>query len=192
MYASAKGLDLRIVHRASGDQVTSLRIGELDLGLVHDAVEDSSILTERLYPGEPMAAFLPAGHPLAEQDTVTPADLRDEVLIVPPRSIDAVLHRRLLALVGGAGYVFSGVRESAGADPRDLLFTVASGTGITLAGMSAGQAAGGIGDLVACRPLAVPVRMPNTLLAYTQEARRRLDGAIIAALGLARQFRVVD
>lgn len=71
----------------SRDLVTvlaALRHGETDVGFgrVH-AVDDETLVGTRIARVEPVDAVLPAGHPLADRDEISPADLRGSTLWCP-------------------------------------------------------------------------------------------------------------
>src|SRR5438309_509111 len=79
-----------------------------------------------LFPGEPLAAFLPEGHHLAERSILGPEDLRDQVLIVS-HEVNPALHDRWLGLIEQAGYRFRSMHNAGGMDGRDVILAVAEG-----------------------------------------------------------------
>ena len=160
------GVEPRIVHLATAQQLRRMRDGDLDLGLVHDPGEQPGITGERVYRGEPLAAVIPLAHRLAGRELVGIEDLTDDVLLLAPRLTEPGVHDRVLGLVAAEGAPFRAVREAPGPDVRDLLFAVASGAGVTLSAPSVLDAVGRLGDAVTARPLVLGGGMPDTCVAW--------------------------
>jgi DNA-binding transcriptional LysR family regulator len=167
-YAEVPHLDVEVFHLASGEQRRRLRGAELDLGLFDAAYAgaEPDIETQPLFPGDPLAVFLPLSHPLAAGERVEPRALVGRALVTRPWASDPDFHELLLSRLARAGYRFSEVRERGGDDARDLLFAVAEGRGITIGPLSLRAAAGDVGKLVTARALDPPQTMPDTLLAW--------------------------
>ena len=90
-----------------------------------------------LFLGEPLAAFLPPGHKLAERsDSQAGRPSQTETLVVFPKEAHPALHERLLSLIGEAGYRFQGLRDAGGMNPRDIMLSVAEGLGVALGPVS--------------------------------------------------------
>ncbi|MEA2234275.1 MAG: LysR family transcriptional regulator, hydrogen peroxide-inducible s activator [Solirubrobacteraceae bacterium] len=186
-YAQAPELDVEVFHLPSDMQRRRLRRAELDVGLFDASAAcdgDPDIEMQPLFPGDPLAVFLPVHHPLAERERLEPRALLGRVLLMRPAASDPDFHELLMSRIAGAGYRFADVRERGGDDPRDLLFAVAEGRGITIGPLSLHTAAGDIGTLVTARPLDPPQTMPDTLLAWQTEppAHRRDTLALVRAL----------
>jgi DNA-binding transcriptional LysR family regulator len=186
-YAQAPELDVEVFHLPSDIQRRRLRRVELDVGLfdASDACDaDPDIETQRLFPGDPLAVFLPVHHALTAHEHLQPRALLGRVLLTRPRASDPDFHQLLMSRIAAAGYHFAEVRERGGDDARDLLFAVAEGRGITIGPLSLRTAAGDIGTLVTARPLDPPQTMPDTLLAWRTEppAHRRDTLALVQAL----------
>jgi hypothetical protein len=192
LYLHAPGVGADVVRLRTAQQVRALRTGKLELGLLHDTGPQEAIATEAVYPGEQLGAFLPVGHWLAAHSTLTADDLRHEVLLVPPRESDPALAVRLTALLDGAGLAFRCVREATGADPRDVLFAVAEGRGVAIAPLSSARTTGEVGSIVSAHPIAPPLWMPETALAWRAEPPPSLARAelIQTARAAARGLRV--
>jgi DNA-binding transcriptional LysR family regulator len=172
-------LEAEVAHLPGAEQLRRLRLGELDLGIVHDSGEHGGVRTQRLFAGERLAAFLPQAHPLAVRGTLGPSDVVDETLVVAPRRANPALHDRMLVLVARAGYRFRAVREAGGEHPRDVLFAAAAGLGIALGALSLRQVAGDVASTVTRRTLDPVAWMPDTVVAWPGDPPRRL-GEVIA------------
>jgi DNA-binding transcriptional LysR family regulator len=177
-----------VTHLPSREQVRRLRTGQLDLGIFHDPGGIEDVELEPLFPGEPLAAFLPQDHPLAGRTALSPADLVDEVLLASSRNVNPALHDRWLASIDRAGYRFRTVREAGGTNGRDVLLAVAHGRGVTLAPFSLAEVAGA-GTLVLRRPIDPPVAMPDTAVAWRADPPERLRVVLDHVREVARRLR---
>jgi DNA-binding transcriptional LysR family regulator len=156
---------LEIVHLNALEQVRRLHDADLDLGIFLLAEQDEGLEVHPLFPGEALVAFLSPEHPLAAARAVTPGDLQGETLVVPPRSTNPALHERLMAQLAEAGYTFAELREAGGASARDVLLSVAAGSGVALAPVSTRHTSGA-GGVVVHRPLEPPVPGVETVVAW--------------------------
>jgi DNA-binding transcriptional LysR family regulator len=84
---------------------------------------------------EPVAAVLREGHPLAERDELTLADLADEPWVLTPRAAWPPWHRQYDEDFAHAGYRPRVVER--GTTPQNLLALVAAGMGVTRLPLSA-------------------------------------------------------
>ena len=174
------------------DQLRLLRLGELELGLFADVGELPGIETEPVFAGEQMAAFLSADHPLAARDVLCPADVRNETLLVISESVLTREFRdRYLHLIERGGYHFGRTRDAGGASPRELMLPVAANLGIAVHRASLGDTSGAHGVVVR-RPLYPPLRLPDTVLAWSTDAPEELSCIIAAARDAARDMRRQD
>lgn len=107
--------------------VDGVRDGRLDAGLSRPPLVDD-VVTELLFD-EQVAAVLPAGHPLADRDELTLADLAAEPWVLTPRSSWPPWHRKYDADFAAAGYRPRVVQR--GTTPQALLALVAAGVGVT-------------------------------------------------------------
>jgi DNA-binding transcriptional LysR family regulator len=119
---------------------------------------------------------------------IGPDDLAGEDLIMFPRSVNAPLHDRVLALAYEAGYRFRAVRQTGGATPRDVTLAVAGGFGVALEPLSFTEVAQA-GSLISRRALDPPVLMPDTVLAWRAGAPRHLRPVIETVRAVARELR---
>jgi DNA-binding transcriptional LysR family regulator len=190
-YAHAPDLDVEVFHLPSDEQRGRLRRAELDLGLFDagDADAHPDIETQPLFPGDPLAVFLPVHHPLAARERLEPLALVGRALLTRPRASDPDFHEWLMSRIARAGYHFAEVRERGGDDARDLLFAVAEGRGITIGPLSLRTAAGDVGTLVTARPLDPPQAMPDTLLAWRADPPAHLRDIVALVQALAARLR---
>jgi DNA-binding transcriptional LysR family regulator len=107
--------------------VAGLREGRLDAGLSRPPlVED---LETEVVLREPVAAVLPEGHPLADRDELTLADLADEPWVLTSRASWPPWHRKYDEDFARAGYRPRVVER--GTSPQNLLALVAAAVGVT-------------------------------------------------------------
>ena len=165
--ARCPDIEVEVAHLPSSEQLACLRIGALDLALVHDPRPEGRVDAAPLYRGDRLQLFVPVTHRLAAQHVVALDDLAGEVLVVVPRSAEPGLHDRVMSVAVRDGRPFREVREAPGGDPRDLLFAVAGGRGIALAPRFTLRTVGDIGDAVAALELRPVVRTPDTLVAWS-------------------------
>jgi DNA-binding transcriptional LysR family regulator len=112
--------------------VDGVRDGRLDAGLSRPPQVDD-VVTEHV-SDEPVAAVLPAGHPLSTRAELTLADLADEDWVLTPRSSWPPWHRTYDADFAAAGYRPRVVQR--GTTPQALLALVAAGVGVTRLALS--------------------------------------------------------
>jgi DNA-binding CsgD family transcriptional regulator len=125
-------------------------------------------------------------HRLADKPRVGPDDLRGEVLILGPREADPSVSDGLAAGLDNAGYRFRDLRNTKGDSPRDAMFLVAEGTGITVATLAALNGSGDLTALVTHRPLDPPLQMPATVIAWRTDPPDQLRPLVEAAREAAR------
>jgi DNA-binding transcriptional LysR family regulator len=189
LYGADPALHAEVTHQRTAEQLRALRRGHLDLAIVHDAGADPGIDTAPLYRGERIAAFLPVGHPRADRDgAVRAADLAGETLLIAPRAADPAVTDRLLEVLSEGGLRFRGVRETRGADLRDLLFAVADGGGVLVGPASVPEIVGHAVAIAASLKLEPPLFMPDTRLAWRSDPTPQLGRAIATARDVARRL----
>jgi DNA-binding transcriptional LysR family regulator len=107
--------------------VAGVREGTLDAGLSRPPLVEDLETDEILR--EPVAAVLPEGHPLADRETLTLAELADEPWVLTARASWPPWHRKYDEDFARAGYRPRVVQR--GTSPQNLLALVAAGVGIT-------------------------------------------------------------
>ena len=163
-----------------------LRRGELDLA-IFPSFRVVHLQAEPLFPGELLAALLPATHPLATKRVLEPDDLRGETLVVSPRAANGELHDRLLELIENAGYRFREVHDADGSTLRDLVVSIAQGAGVGLAPIS-GDELGEMRTIVVWRSLDPPLRMPGAVVAWRQNPPSQLRQVFATVRAIAREL----
>jgi DNA-binding transcriptional LysR family regulator len=113
--------------------VHGLREGRLDAGLTRPPLVDD-VATEHVLT-EPVAAVLPAEHPLAGAEVLDLSDLAGEPWVLTPRSSWEPWHRKYDQDFAAAGFVPNVVQR--GTSVQSLLALVAAGVGVTRLPMSA-------------------------------------------------------
>jgi DNA-binding transcriptional LysR family regulator len=185
--ARESGVEIEVTHQTSLDQLKLLRRGELDIAIVFDPEDDPDLEIEPLFPGEALAACLPARHRLADRQVIRPADLHDETLVCSGSSINPGAYERALDRFAAAGYRFRRVEPTGSANGRDLVFSVASGRGIGLAPASLEELSE-THDEVILRPLDPPLRMPLAAVAWLADAPPGLRAILGSVRSVAREL----
>lgn len=183
---------VEVTHLISVDQLKLLRDGELDLAIVIDPDDDPDLEIEPLFPGEVLAACMPAGHRLAGRTIITPPDLYEETLVCGGSSINPGAYERALDRFAAAGYRFRRVEDTGAATGRDLVFSIASGRGIALTPPSLEELSDRHND-VTLRPLDPPVRMPLAAVLWRVNAPPGLGPILRTVRSIARElFESID
>ncbi len=184
-------LRVQVTHLSFLEQARFLSAGELDLGIFHEVADHGEIESEPLFVGEPLAAFLPPGHGLAERSVLKPENLLEETLVVFPEEANPALYERLLARIEEAGYRFKGVREASGMNPRDVMLSVAEGLGVALGPLSL-QEVSDVGSIVLRRPLEPPLAMPDMVVAWRAEPPGRLKEKLALVRAVASDLHAAE
>jgi DNA-binding transcriptional LysR family regulator len=181
-------LETRVLHDGPVEQLRRLDRDELDVAILHDAVEHPDIESEPVFPGERLAVFLTVGHPLTAKQVLHAGDLLDADLVIFPRTEDPALYDHLLAEIDRGGYRFRGIVETPGPHVRDVLLEVARGRGVALGARSLAELSDA-GGIVARRALDPPLSMPDTVLAWRTDRPPLLQQALGSARDVARELR---
>jgi DNA-binding transcriptional LysR family regulator len=180
-------LRVQVTHLNFLEQARFLDAGELDLGIFHEAADHPEIESEPLFVGEPVAAFLPPGHALADRSVLKPDDLNHETLVVFPQEANPAQYELFLARIEEAGYRFNGVREASGMNPRDVMLSVAEGLGVALGPVSL-QEVSDVGSIVLRRPLEPPLAMPDMVVAWRADPPGRLREKLVVVREVAHDL----
>jgi DNA-binding transcriptional LysR family regulator len=122
-------LDIR--EMTSSPQLTALREGAIDIGLLREPPDDEAEFGFRVVLREPFVAVLPSGHPLAARQAVPLASLADAPFVLLPRAVGPQLHDRIVGLCEEAGFT---PRIAARAvEWQTMCALVQAGLGVTLA-----------------------------------------------------------
>jgi DNA-binding transcriptional LysR family regulator len=156
------------------EQLTALRDGTLDLGLVREPVDDGK-LSRRTLLVEPLGVSLPASHPLAARADLSLRELAGELFVCFPRAWAPSLHDVLAGELRTLGV------EARFQDSAHLSTTVglvAAGAGLTL---SARPWLDGVEGIV-WRPLSDVKIEIRTAAAWRTASRSPLLRAAVALL----------
>jgi LysR family transcriptional regulator, hydrogen peroxide-inducible genes activator len=142
-----------------------LRGGELDVIITSLPFAESDVVTQTLFD-EPFVALLPSGHALARKEAIAPNDLDpNEVLLLAEGHC---FREQILT-------AFPHLRPESAARPfiqgstlETLRHMVASGMGITILPLTAGEARSYAADLLVTRPFVSPA--PHRTLALSWRA----------------------
>jgi DNA-binding transcriptional LysR family regulator len=182
---------VQVTHLNFLEQMRLLRDAELDLGIFHVAADHTDLEYEPLFQGEPLAAYLPPTHPLADRQVLGPGDLRKETLVVFPQEANPTLHEQTLARTEEAGYRFADVREASGMHPRDVMLSVAEGLGVALGPVSL-QEVSDVGSIVIRRALEPALTMPDMVVAWRAEPPGRLKDKLALVRQVAKALHSAD
>jgi DNA-binding transcriptional LysR family regulator len=182
--------DLRaqVRHVSALEQLQLLRAGELDLGIMTYSEEYDDLEWASLFPGEPLAVYLPREHALTAKEVLTPQDLTEETQLFFPRLARPLLYDYFLRLFDSAGYRFRSRYESSVDDPSDILLAVADGLGVALAPFSLKELSEA-GAQVARRPTDPPLAMPDTIIVWRRKAPARLQPRLAEIHSIAAELR---
>jgi DNA-binding transcriptional LysR family regulator len=171
--------DLRfhLHHETSPVQLERLKKGELHIGFVRPLARDEDLVFETIMR-EQFVVGLPESHPLAAQEVIDLADLRDETFITLPRANAPMLHDQHIATCLSYGFTPKITDES---NSPTALSMVASGMAVTLITESFLRVhwAG-----IAVRPLNKPTPEVEMAVAYRADNR---SPALMAFLETTRE-----
>ena len=177
------GVTIQIANDFTLAQLKQLRAGELDLAIVFDPGDDPVLEKTPLFAGEPLALYVPAGHPLAAKEVVAPPDVRGEVLVTGSSTTNPGLYRKSLDRFAEAGYRFGNVVEVPGSTWPDLEIAVASGIGVAISPASLEP----VDAVVRCL-LQPALRMTDVFLAWRPDTPPALRGFVETARDVAREL----
>ncbi|MFD6998992.1 LysR substrate-binding domain-containing protein [Streptomyces mirabilis] len=125
------GIHIALYNLPLIEQFEGLRQRSLDIALVHEppTADDPDLLAAPLLE-DPLLLALPAGHPLADQEKVTPEDLDGQPWIAVENAQDPAWRDTFVATCTAAGFT-PDIRLDA-AEPLTALGLVASGLGLAL------------------------------------------------------------
>ncbi|POX42581.1 LysR family transcriptional regulator [Streptomyces sp. Ru73] len=118
----------------AGELAGRLRLGELDAGLVRLPLPDAGLRVVELLR-HPLAAAVPAGHPLAARDVLRLADLDGVPLVGYPSGRGSVVRKLLRITFAERGLTLEVAQEAP--DTHTILSLVAAGAGVGLVPVSA-------------------------------------------------------
>jgi DNA-binding transcriptional LysR family regulator len=122
-------IDVELHDLWSGQQVTAVLAGELDIAFVLGPVRDERLRTRTLLR-EALVALLPARHPLAAETRVSLRALASEPLVFFQRELSPALHNQVHSRARGDG-VWLDMRHSV-SHPSAIPLLVAAGHAVAL------------------------------------------------------------
>ncbi|GAA1004393.1 LysR substrate-binding domain-containing protein [Streptomyces thermogriseus] len=131
LHGERPGVHIALYNLPPAEQFEGLRQRSLDIALVHEppGADDPDLLAAPLLE-DPLLLALPAGHPLADQEKVTPEDLDGRPWIAIENTQDPAWRDTFIATCTAAGFT-PDIRLEA-AEPLTALGLVASGLGFAL------------------------------------------------------------
>jgi DNA-binding transcriptional LysR family regulator len=117
---------LGLVPLTSGEQLSRLRDGSLDVGIVRDEFPEDDGLTAEVVYEERLVACLPLGHPFADQAEVSAEELATMPIVSYPRSLMPGYVDRVAQAVGALDVVEEVVHQ------ETALGFVAAGVGASV------------------------------------------------------------
>lgn len=129
----ARHPELKVVLRemTSAAQIDALSRGDIDLGLLRPPSPLVPGLRTRLVAREPLVCALPADHPLARRERLTPGDLHGQPFVLFPRRQGPWLYDLITAYCRGADGAAPNVVQEA-VMMQTITALVAAGTGLSL------------------------------------------------------------
>ena len=125
----APGLRLSLTEVTSEDQIPQLRSGEIDVGVMREIQQFPGLVIVPLET-EPLLVAVPDTHRLADHESVSIAELRDEGFIMFPRTRVSYLHDLIHQLCHRAG--FTPVITERAVQFATILGLVSSNAGIAI------------------------------------------------------------
>ncbi|MCF2526041.1 LysR family transcriptional regulator [Yinghuangia soli] len=122
-------LDIR--EMTSAPQLSALRAGMIDIGLLREPPTGDADLCFRTVLTEPFVAVVPAGHPLAGQRTVRIEQLAELPFVLLPREVGPPLYDQITALCADAGFTPRVVQNAV--EWQTVCALVGTGLGVSLA-----------------------------------------------------------
>ena len=114
-------------------QFAALLAGQIDVGFVRDEparTQDAARIHLTVVDREPLLIALPAGHPLAQRNSLQLIELATDTFVSQPRELAATLYDRLVTLAATAGFVPTIGQHAQ--QINGLLALVAAGLGLAL------------------------------------------------------------
>ncbi|QSP95936.1 hydrogen peroxide-inducible genes activator [Marinobacter salinisoli] len=191
---AAPEMPLYIEENYTADLRQKLRRSELDAIIIALPFEEPEVVTLPLYD-EPFVVLLPAAHPLARKEELTPEELaKEQLLLLGPGHCfrDQVLEScpPLVEAVTRKADASSPALVTEGSSLETIRHMVASGLGITVLPLSAATAMHYPDDIIAVRRFAPPVPFRTVALAWrvTFPRPKAIDMLSLAA----SQCRVIE
>ena len=129
----APNVRLQLSEMYTEPQFAALLAGQIDVGFVRDEpahAQDTRGLRLSMIDREPLLLALPAGHPMANRDSLRLAEVAGDAFVSQPRELASTLYDRLVKLATRAGFQPSITQHAQ--QINGLLALVAAGLGLAL------------------------------------------------------------
>ncbi|HET8846344.1 MAG TPA: LysR substrate-binding domain-containing protein, partial [Ktedonobacteraceae bacterium] len=96
-------VEIKLQNLVTPEQVTALRDGQLQVGIIHPPILDTTLNLE-IICRDPLLVALANDHPLASQESIELTWLREEAFVMFPRAWNPGLFDRITSLCQQAGF----------------------------------------------------------------------------------------
>lgn len=127
---------LELIEATSARQVSLVREGGIDVGLVIPPISDAADLTFSRFDGDDLAIAVPRTHSLAAKPSLAVGDLADQDFILWPQTEGRGFHLKVIGLCTAAGFVPKVAQEAHGMHAVLSLVAVEAGVSIVPRSMS--------------------------------------------------------
>jgi len=161
--ASHPKVRLELREATTTAQITALRDGMLDIGILIPPLEQAEDVEQALFDRDRLCMAIPKDHPLSKQSELTLADLANEPFILWPMVEGRSFHLQVIRLCAKAGFVPTITQEAHGMHAVLSLVSVGGGVSVIPQSMS-----GFRGDQISYHPLSGPETEFDLVMGYRQ------------------------
>lgn len=161
--ASHPKVRLELREATTTAQITALRDGMLDIGILIPPLEQAEDVEQTLFDRDRLCMAIPKDHPLSKRSELTLADLADEPFILWPMVEGRSFHLQVIRLCAKADFVPTITQEAHGMHAVLSLVSVGGGVSVIPQSMS-----GFRGDQISYHPLSDPETAFDLVMGYRQ------------------------
>lgn len=161
--ASHPKVRLELREATTTAQITALRDGMLDIGILIPPLEQAEDVEQALFDRDRLCMAIPKDHPLSKRSELTLVDLADEPFILWPMVEGRSFHLQVIRLCAKAGFVPTITQEAHGMHAVLSLVSVGGGVSVIPQSMS-----GFRGDQISYHPLSGPETEFDLVMGYRQ------------------------
>ncbi|MGC0780784.1 LysR family transcriptional regulator [Pantoea agglomerans] len=161
--ASHPKVRLELREATTTAQITALRDGILDIGILIPPLEQAEDVEQALFDRDRLCMAIPKDHPLSKRSELTLADLANEPFILWPMVEGRSFHLQVIRLCAKAGFVPTITQEAHGMHAVLSLVSVGGGVSVIPQSMS-----GFRGDQISYHPLSDPETEFDLVIGYRQ------------------------
>lgn len=161
--ASHPKVRLELREATTTAQITALRDGILDIGILIPPLEQAEDVEQALFDRDRLCMAIPKDHPLSKRSELTLADLANEPFILWPMVEGRSFHLQVIRLCAKAGFVPTINQEAHGMHAVLSLVSVGGGVSVIPQSMS-----GFRGDQISYHPLSDPETEFDLVIGYRQ------------------------